>query len=189
MNTKSMGLFAAPIAAALSLLLLLVTGTASAFQDMGDGAVAVGPTRNVKLQDGAGALDVGKAEKGVELTLEGLKDARGTLERRTALSNLCAGYLMLEELDKALHYCNEALEVNDQNWRVYNNRALIYVLQKRFAEAEADLAMCEELHPHARPTKVVRQLLVHAKNPVAPIITVDDRRSLPVVENANEYQQ
>lgn len=189
MNTNLRELFTARIAAGLTFTLLSVSGPASALQDMGDGEVAVGPTKNAKLQDGAGALDAGKAQKGVELTLEGLKDARGTLERRTALSNLCAGYLMLEELDKALHYCNEALELNDQNWRVYNNRALIYVLQKRFAEAEADLAMCEELHPHARPTRVVRQLLVHARNPVAPIITVDDRRSLPVVENADEYQQ
>ncbi len=189
MKTIFEGLSGARLAAGLSMTLLLAAGTAVAFQNMGDGEVAVGPTKNAKLQDGAGALDAGKAEKGVELTLAGLKDARGTLERRTALSNLCAGYLMLEELDKALFYCNEALAINDQNWRVYNNRALIYVLQKRFAEAEADLAMCEELHPHARPTKVVRQLLVHAKNPVAPMITVDDRRSMPVVEGVDEYEQ
>jgi Flp pilus assembly protein TadD len=153
---------------------------------MGAGDVAVGPTKNAKLQDGANALDAGKAEKGVELTLAGLQSARGPIERKTALSNLCAGYLMLQELDKALFYCNEALELNDQNWRVYNNRALIYVLQSRFAEAEADLAMCEDLHPHAGPTKIVRQLLVHAKNPVAPIITVDDRRTLPLADAGNE---
>jgi tetratricopeptide (TPR) repeat protein len=134
------------------------------------------------LQDGANALGVGDAEEGIELTLKGLKNARGTMERRTALSNLCAGYLMLEDLDKALYYCNEALQLNDRNWRVYNNRALIYVLQRRFEEAEADLARCDDLHPHAQPTKVVRQLLAHAREPVAPVITVDDRRSLPQVD-------
>ena len=169
-------------AASLALALLLWAGGVGAFQNMGEGDVTVGPTKNAKLQDGANRLDVGDAEEGIELTLAGLHQARGTLERRTALSNLCAGYLMLEELDKALYYCNEALELNDENWRVYNNRALIYVLQRRFAEAEADLARCEELHPHAQPTRVVRQLLVHAKDPVAPIITVDDRRSLPQVD-------
>ncbi len=189
MNRRVEGLSAARLAVGLSIVFLLTGGTAGAFQDMGDGEVAVGPTKNAKLQDGAVALDAGKAEKGVELTLAGLKDARGTMERRTALSNLCAGYLMLEDLDKALFYCNEALALNDQNWRVYNNRALIYVLQKRFAEAEADLAMCDELHPHARPTKVVRQLLVHARNPVAPIITVDDRRSMPALEGIDEFEQ
>jgi len=180
MRTKS--LMDCGQAASLALALLLWAGGAGAFQNMGEGDVTVGPTKNAKLQDGANALDVGDAEEGIELTLAGLHQARGTLERRTALSNLCAGYLMLEDLDKALYYCNEALELNDENWRVYNNRALIYVLQRRFDEAEADLARCEELHPHARPTKVVRQLLVHAKDPVAPIITVDDRRSLPQVD-------
>ncbi len=170
----------------LAAALILSAGSATAWQDMGDGEVAVGPTKNAKLQDGANALDAGKAEKGIELTLEGLQQARGPTERKTALSNLCAGYLMLQELDKALYYCNEALAINDRNWRIYNNRALIYVLQNRFAEAEADLAMCEELHPHARPTKIVRQLLVHAKNPVAPVITVDDRRTMPVADAVNE---
>ena len=144
---------------------------------VGEGEVAIGPTKNAKLQDGAGALSVGDAEEGIELTIAGLKEARSTLERRTALSNLCAGYLMLEELDQALRYCNEALEINDQNWRVYNNRALIYVLQRRFDEAESDLAKCDELHPRSRSTKIVRQLLLHAKHPVAPVITIDDRRS------------
>ncbi len=183
------GPFGASVAAGSMLVLFLAAGQASAFQNMGDGEVAVGPTKNAKLQDGAASLNIGDAEEGVELTLAGLKAARGTMERRTALSNLCAGYLMLEDLDKALFYCNEALAINDQNWRVYNNRALIYVLQSRFAEAEADLAMCEELHPHARTTKVVRQLLVHAKNPVAPIITVDDRRSMPAVESVDDYDR
>ncbi len=170
-------------------IILLSAAPASAWQDMGEGDVVFGPTKNAKLQDGASALDAGKAEKGIELTLEGLKAARGTAERRTALSNLCAGYLMLDELDKALFYCNEALELNEQNWRIYNNRALIYVLQRRFPEAEADLAMCDELHPAARPTKIVRQLLVHAKNPVAPIITVDDRRTVPMAETVDELEQ
>ena len=116
------------------------------------------------------------------MTLEGLRNARGKRETRTALSNLCAGYLMLEELDQALFYCNEALEMNELNWRVYNNRALIYVMQGRFELAEADLEKCEEIHPHSQATKVVRQLLSHAKNPVAPMITVDDRRSAPTMD-------
>ena len=185
MDTRLSGVLGAYVAAGLAVFFVLQSSLLLA-QDMGDGDVAIGPTKNAKLQDGAGALSVGDAEEGIELTLAGLKNARGTLERRTALSNLCAGYLMLEDLDKALFYCNEALELNEQNWRVYNNRALIYVLQKRFPEAEADLAKCDELHPHALPTKVVRQLLVHAKNPVAPVINVDDRRTMPAVDPFDE---
>jgi tetratricopeptide (TPR) repeat protein len=171
---------------ALSAALLFVSTTSVAGGQRSGGNVVVGPTKNAKLQDGAGALYAGKAEDGIELTLAGLKEARSPLERRTGLSNLCAGYLMLEQLDQALKYCNDALELNDQNWRVYNNRALIFVLQKRFDEAEADLAKCEELNPRASATKVVRQMLLHAKNPVEPVITVDDRRGAVTVNADNE---
>ena len=148
--------------------------------------VVLGGTHNTLLSDGASALTIGDAERGVELTLRGLDKARGSMEKRAALSNLCAGYLMLEQLDEALGYCNRALAINDGNWRVYNNRALIYVMKGQFELAEADLAKCEEIHPYGRSAKVVRQLLVHAKNPVAPMITVDDRRGTPTAENLDE---
>jgi tetratricopeptide (TPR) repeat protein len=172
---------------ALSLaVFLLFANTATAAGQAGRGEVAVGPTKNTHLQDGAGALEAGNAEDGIELTLAGLRQARTPQERRTGLTNLCAGYLMLEELDEALQYCNDALELNDKNWRIYNNRALIYVLQRRFDEAEADLAKCEELHPRSSATRRVRQMLLHAKNPVSPVITVDDQRGTTAVEFEND---
>ena len=166
----------------IALLLLCVSASATAGQ-AGEGEVAVGPTKNASLQDGANALRAGDAEKGIELTLDALSMARTPRERRSALNNLCAGYLLAEELDEALRYCNDALELNSENWRVYNNRALIYVLMKRFDEAEADLAKCEALHPKSSATTVVRQMLLHAKNPVTPVITVDDRSGATAVEN------
>ena len=174
------------VALSLAVLFLCANTSTAVGQSSGDGDVAVGPTKNAKLQDGANALSASNVEEGIELTLAGLREARTPRERRTGLSNLCAGYLMLEQLDQALRYCNDALELSDKNWRVYNNRALIYVLQRRFDDAEADLAKCEELHPHSSATKVVRQMLLHAKHPVTPVITVDDRRGAAVVEVDNE---
>jgi tetratricopeptide (TPR) repeat protein len=166
--------------------IFLCTSAVMAAGQAGEGDVVVGPTKNTKLQDGAGALRAGDAEEGIELTLAGLREARTPQERRTGLTNLCAGYLMLEALDEALRYCNDALELNEKNWRIYNNRALIYVLQRRFDEAEADLAKCEELHPRSSATRRVRQMLLHAKNPVAPVITVDDQRGTTAVEFEND---
>ena len=93
---------------------------------------------------------------------------------------------MLEQLEQALKYCNDVLELTDKNWRVYNNRALIYVLQRRFDDAEADLAKCEELHPRSSATKVVRQMLLHAKHPVTPVISVEDRRGAAIAGVDNE---
>lgn len=171
---------------AVSLSAAFLAGAPALASAQADADVVLGGTHNTKLSDGASALTVGDAERGIELTLAGLKYARGNMERRAALSNLCAGYLMLEQLDEALSYCNRALAINDMNWRVYNNRALIYVMKGEFELAEADLAKCEEIRPSGRSTKVVRQLLVHAKDPVAPMITVDDRRGAPTAENLDE---
>ena len=182
MTTSLSGVPVSGRVALLLAVLFLCTNTSSAgAQSSGDADVVVGPAQNTKLQDGASALNAGMAEDGIELTLAGLREARTPRERRTGLGNLCAGYLMLEQLDQALEYCNDALELSDKNWRVYNNRALIYVLQRRFDDAEADLAKCEELHPRSSATKVVRQMLVHAQHPVTPVITVDDRRGAAIV--------
>ena len=83
--------------------------------------------RNAKLADGAQALRDGDAEEGIRLTLLGLAAAQGRRERQAALGNLCAGYLLLRQFDEAIDYCDQALEESDRNWRVYNNRSLVYL--------------------------------------------------------------
>ena len=60
----------------------------------------VGST-NPELQQGAEALRAEDAEEGVRLTLIGLRHASSKRERVVGLSNLCAGYVMLENFDTA----------------------------------------------------------------------------------------
>ena len=134
---------------------------------------------NPPLKDGADALRAGDAEEGIRLTLIGLRQSISSRERQTAKSNLCAGYVLLEQLETALAYCDDVLADNDQHWRAYSNRALVYVKLKRFAEAEQDLQKGEAISPHARTLKAVRKMLLDATNPVAPIIVIDDRRRAP----------
>src|SRR5690606_25654276 len=69
----------------------------------------IGP-RNPDLQDGAKQLLAGRAKEGVDLTLRGLKVAQGAREEEAALSNLCAGYIMLENYQEALKYCELLIE-------------------------------------------------------------------------------
>ncbi len=98
----------------------------------------LGPS-NPDLYNGANALLAGDAEEGVRLTLLGLKFERSGRDRLTGLANLCAGYIMLGQLETALTYCDQVLEQNDDYWRAYSNRALAYVKLGRFEEAEQDL--------------------------------------------------
>jgi len=135
----------------------------------------VGST-NPELQQGAEALLAEDAEEGVRLTLIGLRYASSKRERVVGLSNLCAGYVMLENFDTAFDYCARALEENDEHWRTYSNRAVAYIKTGQFEEAERDLQKAEALSPNSRTVKVVRAMLLNQTNPVEPVIVIDDRR-------------
>jgi tetratricopeptide (TPR) repeat protein len=166
------------IARFLPLLVLLVSAAYAQTPAAQSGAVAktvVGPD-NADLADGAAALMAGDAEAGVRLTERGLRSANSVRDRIAGYSNLCAGFVMLERLDEALQACNRALELDDGHWRSYSNRALVYLKQQRYAEAERDISLGEQLNPNARTLKTLRVMYRDAVDPVVPSIIIDDRR-------------
>ena len=132
---------------------------------------------NSDLSEGARALLGGRNEKGIELTLSGLKVANGKKEEEIALSNLCAGYTNLGNYETALKYCDILLQRNDKMWRAYNSKALIYIYTKQYEKAEQELIKGEAVNPDARSMKIARALYLDATNPVAPEIEIDDRRT------------
>lgn len=132
---------------------------------------------NPHLADGAQALLLGDAQRGIELTLEGLETALGSREIKMAHSNLCAGYLMLKQAEQALHHCNEVIELDPYYWRAYNNRALVYLELGRYAESEADVARGQEIKPKSEKLKMVKGLLLDETHPVRERVEVDERRS------------
>src|SRR5690606_10788080 len=146
---------------------------------MQDGPTTVIGPRNPDLQDGAKQLLAGRAKEGVELTLRGLKVAQGAREEEAALSNLCAGYIMLENYQEALKYCELLIERDDQSWRAYNNRAVIYINTAEYEKAHRDLVKGEELNPGARTLRVARAMYLDAVDPVAPEVEIDDRQGNP----------
>jgi len=163
----------------IPLIFLFLVGIAmpdpSFAQESGRAKTVIGP-KNPHLADGARALLLGDAEEGIRLTRLGLAMAHGQRERQVALSNLCAGYVLLEQYDTALTYCDSALAENERNWRTYSNRALAYVKLKRFDEAEADIVRGQELQPNARNLKLVKGMLLDETQPVTPEILIDDRQ-------------
>ena len=132
---------------------------------------------NPDLSEGARALLGGRNEEGIKLTLSGLKAANGKKEEEIALSNLCAGYTNLGNYETALKYCDVLLQRNDNMWRAYNSKALIYIFTKQYKKAEQELIKGEALRPGARSMKIARALYLDATNPVAPEIEIDDRKT------------
>ena len=169
-------------------LLLLAMITLAAAQvyaeETPDSKTVIGPS-NVYLHDGANALLDHDAIEGVPLTLKGLELAQGLREEKVGHSNLCAGFLMLDQPVTALEHCNWVLERDPYHWRTYNNRALVYLALKRFDESEADIKKGQELNPRSEKLKEVKGIYLDTVDPVDEKITIDDRRkepSLPVEE-------
>jgi tetratricopeptide (TPR) repeat protein len=165
----------------LSLLVIAVLAAPAALAQNAD-RMKEGPTtvigpRNPDLQEGAQQLLAGRAREGIELTLRGLKVAQGAREEEAALSNLCAGYIMLENFEEALKYCEMLIARNDESWRGYNNRAVIYINTKEYEKAHRDLVRGEELNPGARTLRIARAMYLDAVDPVAPEVEIDDRQA------------
>jgi tetratricopeptide (TPR) repeat protein len=161
------------------ILIAVLFGPPALAQDAQRGAsgpqTVIGP-RNPNLQKGAELLLAGRTKEGVEMTLRGLRSAQGTREEEAGLSNLCAGYVVLERFTEALKYCEMLLKRNDKSWRAYNNRALIYIFTEQYDKAHQDLVRAEELHPGARTLMVARTIYLNAVDPVEPVIEIDDRQ-------------
>ena len=136
----------------------------------------IGP-RNLFLAQGADALFNGDYAAGVELTLKGLEIAQGRAEKKSGLTNLCAGYFMMGKFESALEVCNDVLELGPNFWRAYNNRALVLMELGRYEESAADIERGIELRPHARKLQLTRAKLLDATNPVEPTVEIDDRRN------------
>lgn len=167
------------LAAVAAVLLLPATGWTQNAERTSDGPVTVIGPRNPDLKYGAEALLAGEAERGVELTLKGLEVAHGAREEEAALSNLCAGYIMLQKYGEALKYCDLLLARNDRNWRGYNNRAIVYINTEQYEKAHADLSKGEEINPNARTLRIARAMYLDAVEPVSAEVEIDDRQRAP----------
>jgi len=106
----------------------------------------IGPS-NPLLADGATALEAGHADEGVRLTLEGLKVPTPVRDMAAAHANLCAGYVLLHRLDEALIHCNTAIELDERNWRAYNNRAAVLDARGLYDQAIADVEKGLKISP------------------------------------------
>ena len=164
----------------LALGLFFASAAAEAQKQVGspiEGPKSVIGPRNQFLAQGADALFNGNYEAGVELTRKGLAVAQGRAEKKSGLTNLCAGYFMMGKLEPALDACNEVLELDPNFWRGYNNRALVLMELGRYEESAADIERGIELRPHARKLQLTRAKLLDATNPVEPTVEIDDRRN------------
>lgn len=153
----------------------LLSGPAGHTDDTANTVLGVNP----RLSEGAYALEFGNYQEGIRLTLEGLRSSVRPSDRVGALSNLCAGYVGIQDYESALSYCNRALRIDERNWHAYNNRSLAYLGLGNTAAAERDLEKGLEINPNARTLKEVELRIEAAKQAAAaeersPVSTAPD---------------
>ena len=120
----------------------------------------IGP-ENPLLVDGAAALEAGRADEGIRLTLEGLKLPSPAHDTAAAHANLCAGYALLHRWDEALAHCNTSIALDQGNWRAYNNRAAVFTARGLYDDAIADVQSGLKLAPDSatlqKSLKIIRE--------------------------------
>lgn len=126
-----------------------------------DGAATVFGPANQYLAQGAAQLEAGHIEEGVRLTIEGLRFASSSEDTAAAHSNACAGLARLKQWDDALVHCNAALDLDTSNWRIYNNRASIFVEKGLYELALRDLRAGLALAPHSATLLESMRVLEH----------------------------
>ena len=158
------------------LVVLWMASLQSHAQEQGAMSMSFLGPHNRDLYAGAELLKEGEAEEGLQRTLKGLEYATSIRDKVAGMSNACAAYVMLGRHQEAVHWCDQALELRSDNWRARINRSHAYVKLGQFERAKADLEAAEEVAPGARSVKLVRSMYLDATDPVAPQVTIDDRR-------------
>jgi len=147
--------------------LLCVPGAFAADATPASHSTTVIGTMNPLLAEGSEALERGRFEEGIRLTLAGLEEPATPRDQAAGHSNICAGYAALKRFSEALEHCNRALELDPGNWRTYNNRAAVFVGLKRFDLAMTDVNAGLEIAPESatlrKSLEVVRQHETAAK--------------------------
>ena len=139
-------------------LVLLTVVTAAAAggraRDQSEQRVVLG---DEYLSAGADAIRAGSYDDGIRLTKIGLVRAAVTKRNRAAgLANLCSAYVAKGEPDAAIPYCDQAIDLDQSNWRPYSVRAQAYFQKQQFAQAAADNAAAAAIAPNEAHVKMIR---------------------------------
>jgi tetratricopeptide (TPR) repeat protein len=105
---------------------------------------------NQNLASGSVALEAGRYQDGIRLSLAGLGDVASFKDQAAGHANVCAGYAALKRWHEALPHCNRSLDLDRGNWRAFNNRAAVYVGLGMFELAMTDVNAGLELAPDSK---------------------------------------
>ena len=183
-----MGRLQSVVALALSFAALPCRGA-----DPFDSAPHVTLGANEYLVAGADLIRAGQFDDGIRLTLLGLDQGGLAVRNRAAgLGNLCSAFVSKSEPDRALPYCDESLQLDGTNWRVYTARSQAYFVKGMFADAARDNDAAAAINPGcgAReddPRQAQRSAFASASNHGRPSLRMRARREAARTRRDTRY--
>ena len=143
---------AARLASITATVAMLGSPDAGAADDSPQSITVLGAP-NQALASGSAALEAGRYEEGIRLSLAGLEEVASFRDQAAGHANVCAGYAALRRWRDALPHCNRSLELDRGNWRAFNNRAAVYVGLGMLDLALTDVQAGLDLAPDSRILK------------------------------------
>jgi len=77
----------------------------------------------------------------------GLTFAISQSDRASALANLCAGFAALKQYQRALDHCDKSIELVNDNWRTWQNRAAANLGLGKIEESLRDIQRGLQINP------------------------------------------
>lgn len=88
---------------------------------------------------GSDEIATGEYEKAILKSLAAVKRGGSTKSRITAATNLCIGYTLTKQYDKAATFCDRAVAFNQYEWITLNNRAVLNCVTRNYQASVDDL--------------------------------------------------
>jgi tetratricopeptide (TPR) repeat protein len=135
-----------------ALMLLAALASALVFKDTLAEAPSGSRTvlgHNAMLADGSLALMNRQWERGIDLTLMGLKEPVSNEDRAAGYANLCAAYIALKQYERAIENCDQSIAIANTNWRAWQNRAAANLQLGRIDDSMRDIERGLAINPDA----------------------------------------
>jgi tetratricopeptide (TPR) repeat protein len=88
-------------------------------------------------------------ERGIDLTLMGLKEPVSNEDRAAGYANLCAAYIALKQYERAIENCDQSIAIANTNWRAWQNRAAANLQLGRIDDSMRDIERGLAINPDA----------------------------------------
>lgn len=100
-----------------------------------------------EIREGGKLINEGEVEEGIAMIRSVINKGLPLKFQAHGYTNLCGGYLRLQEYTKAIRYCRRAIKFDSTIWQALSNRGAARFALGRYGEAAEDFRRAIKLDP------------------------------------------